>query len=202
MIRRHPLARGRSVLRDRTAMAMIEFALLAPIMCTLLLGSYEAANLILADLKLESAAETACDLLGQFKMNQSALPASEFTDYTNAVKQIMAPLPTSGTQLKAAYASITYSTGTAVIDWHTEVNGASPISLASLPNGASANNLGHATSGSTDSIVVVQLTYAYSSSLSYLLNSAYTLTEAALNRPRYVNCVPTYLNAGNPPACP
>lgn len=190
---------GGSLLRDRSGMAMIEFALLAPIMLTLLLGSYEGANLVLADLKLESAAETASDLICQTKVN-TELQSSDFTDITNAVGQILTPLPNSGTQLKIAYASITYSTGTPVIDWHTEVHGASPISLASLPNGASAANLGHETSGSTDSVIVVQLTYSYTSTLSYLLNSAYTLSESSLSRPRYVNCVATYLNSGG--TCP
>jgi hypothetical protein len=52
----------------------------------------------------------------------------------------------------------------------------------------------------TDSLIIVTLTYSYSSPLSYILNSAYTLTESAFNRPRYVSCVPTYLNTGS--VCP
>jgi Flp pilus assembly protein TadG len=194
----HPRCGG-SVVRDRSGMAMVEFALLAPIMLTLLLGSYEAADLILADLKLESAAETACDLVGQTKVG-TAQPASFFTELTSAIEQILTPLPTSGSQLQVAYASITYSTGTPVIDWHTEVNGATPINVTSLPNGASAANLGRETSGSTDSFIVAQLTYSYTSPLSYLLNSAYTLSESSMNRPRYVNCVPvTWANGGSCP---
>ena len=42
--------------------------------------------------------------------------------------------------------------------------------------------------------------YSYSSPFTYVLNSSYTLTESAFNRPRYMNCVPTYLNTGN--VCP
>ncbi|MBV9859498.1 MAG: pilus assembly protein [Alphaproteobacteria bacterium] len=185
--------------RDRAGTVMVEFALLMPVLCILFIGSYEAANLILADLKLEAAAETATDLVAQTTVN-TVLQSSDFTNITNAVKEVLTPLTTSGTQLKVAYASITYSTGTAVIDWHLEVNGATAISVGSLPNSASAGNLGSATNGSTDSFIVSQLTYSYTSPISYVLSTSYTLTESAFNRPRYMNCVPTYLNTNS--TCP
>ena len=44
---------------DISGTALVEFALLAPTLIALCIGSYETANLILADLKLEAAAETA-----------------------------------------------------------------------------------------------------------------------------------------------
>ena len=184
---------------DRSGTAAIEFALVVPVMVTLFLGSYETANLVLASMKLEAAAETAADLVAQTKVN-TVLQSADFTNITNAAKQVLTPLPTSGTQLKIAYASITYSTGTPVIDWHFEVNSASPITVAGVPNNANLANLGNETSGSTDSVIVVKLTYAYTSPISYVLNSSYTLSESAFNRPRYMNCVPTYLNTGN--VCP
>jgi Flp pilus assembly protein TadG len=185
--------------RDRSGTAAVEFALVVPVMVTLFLGSYETVNLVLASMKLEASAETAADLVAQTKVN-TVLQSADFTNVTNAAKQVLTPLPTSGTQLKIAYASITYSTGTPVIDWHFEVNSASPITVAGVPNNANLANLGNETSGSTDSVIVVKLTYAYTSPISYVLNSSYTLSESAFNRPRYMNCVPTYLNTGN--VCP
>jgi Flp pilus assembly protein TadG len=185
--------------RDRSGVAAVEFALILPGLLTLIIGSYEAANLILADLKLEAAAETAADLVAQTRIN-TVLQSSDFTNITNATTQVMSPFPTSGTLLKIAYASVTYSTGSPVIDWHVEVNGATAINPASLPNSANAANLGTETVGSTDSVIVAQLTYAYTSPVSYVLHSSYTLSESALNRPRYVTCIPTYLNTGN--VCP
>ena len=69
-----------------------------------------------------------------------------------------------------------------------------------MPNGVPSANLGTASAGSTDSVVVVQVSYSYSSPISYVLGTAYTLKEAAMSRPRYMNCVPTYLNTNN--TCP
>jgi Flp pilus assembly protein TadG len=199
MIRRRSLMPRTGFARDRSGTAVIEFALVMPGLLTLCIGSYEAANLLLADLKLEAAAETASDLVAQTRIN-TVLQAADFTNISNAVTQVMSPFPTSGSQLKIAYASVTYKTGAPLINWHVEVNSATPISATNLPNSANPANLGNETTGSTDSVIVAQVTYSYTSPVSYVLSSSYTLTEASLNRPRYVTCVPTYLNAGS--VCP
>jgi Flp pilus assembly protein TadG len=176
------------LLADCSGLAAAEFGLLLPLLLTLFIGSFETGNLLLAYMKVEQAAEMAADLVAQTAPNY-ALQSTDFTNITNAVEQALAPLPTSG--LEIAYASITYSTGTAVIDWHTEVNGASAITASSLPNGVSATTMGTAASGSTDSVIVVQVTYPYTSPVSFVLKTNWTLTEAAFNRPRYVHCVPS-----------
>jgi Flp pilus assembly protein TadG len=180
--------------RDRSGIAAVEFALLLPILLTLFLGSYELSSLLLAYLKLEAAAESAADLIAETDVN-TVLQSSDFTNVTNAVKQIMVPFSTSGTTLKIAYASITYSTGSAVINWHAEINGAPAITAASLPNGANSANLGNPASGSTDSVIVAKVTYDYTSPVTYALATNYMIAEASFMRPRYVTCVPSYLNA-------
>jgi Flp pilus assembly protein TadG len=185
--------------RDRSGNAAIEFAFLVPIMLIIFFGSFEAANLVLAYMKLEDAAETAADLVAQARVN-TVLQSTDFTNFTNAVEQVLSPLPTSGSILKIAYASVTYSTGTPVIDWHLEVNGATALTIANISASQNLANLGNETSGSTDSFVVAKLTYAYSSSFSHVLKPSYTLSETAFNRPRYMNCVATYLNTGS--VCP
>jgi len=189
--------RRRRLARNNSGMAAVEFALLLPVLFTLLIGSFETSNLLLAYLKLESAAETAADLVAQTDVN-TTLQSSDFTNITNAVSKVMTPLST--TNLKIAYASITFNTGSAAINWHVETNSAAPISLTSLPGGVTATTMGTAASGSTDSLVVVQLTYPNTSPLSSYFNTNYTLTEWAYNRPRYVSCVPTYQNNGS--VCP
>ena len=191
--------RSRNLRHDQSGIAAVEFALIFPIMLLLFLGSFETTNLVLAYMKLEASAEMAADLVAQTRVN-TVLQSTDFTNITNAAAQVLSPLPTSGTLLKIAFASLTYNTGSAVIDWHTEVNSATPITTANIPNGASLANLGNQASGSTDSVIIVTLTYSYSSPFTYVLSSSYTLTQSAFNRPRYMNCVPTYLNTGS--VCP
>ena len=205
-------ARGRQAPRrglgaDRTGTAAVEFALLFPIMMTLFIGSYEVENVLLADLKLTAAAETAADLVAQTttsggSLQTGVLQSTDFTNFTSATANVLAPLPTgSGNSLvKIAFASVTYSTGTPVIDWHIEENGATAITTANVPNNESLTNLGNASAGSLDSVIVVQVQYTYTSPISYVLNASYTLSKSAFNRPRYVTCVPSYKNTNS--QCP
>ena len=195
--RRSPLGK---FVHDRSGTAAIEFALIVPILLIIFFGSYETANLVLAYMKLEDAAETAADLVAQTTVNTVLQSSTYFPNVTNAVKQVLTPLTVSGTQLKIAYASVTYSTGSPVIDWHYEVNGATALTVANISSSQNLAKLGSETSGSTDSVIVAQLTYAYSSSFSHVLKSSYTLSELAFNRPRYSNCVATDLNTGS--VCP
>jgi Flp pilus assembly protein TadG len=187
------LIAGAKVFTDQSGLAAVEFAMLLPVLLTLFIGSYETSALLLAYLKLEAAAETAADLVAQTDV-KTTLTADSFTNITNAVDQVMTPLST--TNLKIAYASVTYDTGKAVIDWQDPTSG--PISLASLPNGVNASTLG--ANSSMDSVIVVKLTYPYTSPLSSYFSSNYTLTASAFNRPRYVTCVPSYHNTNS--QCP
>jgi Flp pilus assembly protein TadG len=186
------------IVTDRAGTAAVEFALIMPLLVTLFFGSYEISNLLLADMKLTAAAQTAADLMARTPSTTAYLQATDFTANLNAVQQVMTPLPTTGSPapLKVAYASITYNTGTPVVDWHNEQNSAtvltttsinsslhSPLSLTSLGNDSNAS------SGSTDSLVVVSIQYTYTSPISYVLNRTWTLSEIAFARPRYLACV-------------
>ncbi len=191
--------RSNHLRHDVAGLAAVEFALILPIMLLLFLGSFETTNLVLAYMKLEASAETTADLVAQTRVN-TVLQSSDFTNIANAAKQVLSPLPTSGALLKIAFASVTYNTGSAIINWHTEINSATPITTANIPNSVSLANLGNQANGSTDSVIIATLTYAYTSPFAYVLSASYTLTESAFNRPRYMNCVPTYLNTGS--VCP
>ncbi len=195
-------ARRGGLAADRAGTAAVEFALLFPILLTLFCGSYELENYLIAYLKVTAAAETAADLVAQTGISGGSqqtgvLQPVDFATFTSAAAAVLTPLPTSSNQVKIAYASVTYSTGTPVIDWHVEENGAAPITTGNVPNNQSLANLGNVAAGSTDSVIVVQVQYTYTSPLTYVLSSSYTISEAAFNRPRYVNCVPSAATTTN-----
>jgi Flp pilus assembly protein TadG len=191
-------AQRRSLVADRDGTAAVEFALLFPIMLTLFIGTYEVENVLLADLKLTAAAETAADLVAQTTITGGSagtgvLQSQDFTTFASAAADVLTPLPTGADNslVKIAFTLVTYSTGTPVIDWHVEENNATAISLANIPNNETLTNLGNAAVNSPDSVIIVQVQYTYTSPISYVLSSSYTLSESAFNRPRYVTCVPT-----------
>jgi Flp pilus assembly protein TadG len=197
------LRRAARLAGDKAGTAAVEFAALLPVLLTLFIGAYESANLLLAYHKLESSAETVAGLIAEVPAGTVVLSSGsgtgwDFGNITAAGDQVMTPFPTTG--LKVAYASVTYSTGAAVIDWHLELNGATAINIAALPDDVQTANLGTASSGSSSSFIVAQLTYPYTSPVSNFLSTAYNLTVTSYNRPRYVNCVPSYLNT-TPSTC-
>jgi Flp pilus assembly protein TadG len=196
----------RSLATDRSGTAAIEFALLAPILLTLFFGCYELENYLLANLKVTAAAETAADLVAQTNSTGGSagtgvLQAADFTAFTSATGDVLTPLPTTGKQVQVAFASVTYSTGTPVIDWQVDENGAAALTTSNVvvPNTESLSSLGTASSGSTDSVIVVRVTYSYTSPIiGFVLTSpSYTITATSFNRPRYVNCIPSAATGTN-----
>ena len=165
---------------DRAGAAAVEFALIMPLFATLFFGTFEVANLVLADMKLCATAQTAADLMAG-RASAGYVSNSDVSDASNAAARVMTPLPT-GSQLKIAYASVTYGTGAPVINWHDETNGAGAITMGTIPNGVDLTTLGGSAAGSSDSLIIVRVDYAYASPVSYVLAGTWSLSEAAFER--------------------
>jgi Flp pilus assembly protein TadG len=178
---------ARHLADDRRGTAAVEFALIFPVMLALFFGSFEITNLLMLNLKLTAATEDAADLLAQTRSNQNNVAVSDLTNYWTAATMEMSPYasaPYSTVGLQLAFASVTFTgAGAAQVAWHHELNGATPISTASLPQATLQplnNNSG------TDSVIMVQSNIVYKSPLSWVLGTSYTLADIAYNRPRYV----------------
>jgi Flp pilus assembly protein TadG len=173
---------------DRRGTAAVEFALIFPVMLALFFGSFEITNLLMLNLKLTAATEAASDLLAQTRSNQNNVAPSDLANYYTAAKMEMAPYagqPYTTQGLRLAFAVINFNgnNGSATVLWHNEQNGATPISTGSLAQGV----LMQLNNGSgTDSVVMVQSNITYTSPLSWVLGTSYTLADIAYNRPRYV----------------
>jgi Flp pilus assembly protein TadG len=165
----------RRLAQDERGMAAVEFAFVFPLMLTLFFGSFELTNVLLADLKLMAAAQTAADLVAQ----QKAVAFSDITNITTAAQEVMTPLPAGNLQI--AYASITYNNGAPVIAWQDRRNGAPAIVI---PPNSNFQTLLQSLGTGVDSVIVVQAQYNYTSPLSYVLRRTWTLSEAAYDRPR------------------
>ncbi len=156
---------------DARGAIAVEFALLAPVMLVMLLGSISAAHLARASMKAWNVAQSVGDLVAQ----QTTLTTAEMTDFCTGGKLTLAPL--TGT-LTATVASITYSTsGTRAVDWQDTTCGGATLSNALALGATYTPNPG-------DSVIVVQVTYVYTFPPSYVLPSSFTLTRTTYSRPR------------------
>ncbi len=160
-------------LRDRSAVAVIEFAFVLPVMVALSLGTFEASRAIQAKMKASNAAQVIADMIAA----QNSVTAANLSNYCNGAKLTLAPY--SQAPFKAAFASVTNN----VVDWHDEsCGGASAIAApATLATSLS--------SGGGNSVIIVQATYTYTATLVYLLPASITMTQTAFSRPRNVDTV-------------
>jgi Flp pilus assembly protein TadG len=175
-------------LDDRRGSAAIEFALLFPMMLALFFGSFEVTNLLMLNLKLTAATEDAANLLAQTRSTNNNVTTSELSNLSTAATMEMAPYsaaPYSTAGLQLAFASVNFTTasGPATLLWHYELNSAPAVVL----NQTVLETLNNGTT--SDSAIIVSSQIAYTSPLSWVLGTSYTLTDTAYNRPRYVTSI-------------
>jgi Flp pilus assembly protein TadG len=75
---------------DRSGLAAIEFAFIAPVMVTFLLGATELSNGMVADRKVSQVVSTLADLTSQ----DTEVTNAEMTNIFDCGTTIMSPLPT------------------------------------------------------------------------------------------------------------
>ncbi len=163
----------RDFLRERRAVAVVEFAIVMPMMLMLTMGTFEATRAVRAKMKADFAAQTFADLIAA----QSSVNAAALTNFCNGAQMVMVPYTT--TSLKAAIASVTNG----VVDWTDTTCGtataiSNPTTIATSLSGGGGN-----------SVIIVQTTYAYTSPVPYLMPASITLTQTAFARPRNVTTV-------------
>jgi Flp pilus assembly protein TadG len=164
-------------LRDRAGTAAVEFALLLPIMTTLLFGLFEGANAVMAYMKCIAATQTVADLVTQ----QQTVNSTDIDNFYKAGQLVMSPY-TAGS-LGIAITSVTFdiNTGVAAQAWQQTRN-SNPM------NNSTALAAGYGQKG--ESVVIVQGTFTYASWLHYVLPSTITMTQIAFSRPRLVGQIP------------
>jgi Flp pilus assembly protein TadG len=162
------IRRLRHLLRDRSAVAVIEFAIILPLMLAFALGTFEATRVVRAKMKADNAAQTIADLIA----SQNSVTAAALTNFCVGAQLVMAPYP--GALLHAAIASVTNG----AVDW-TDTSCGSATAIAS-PTTVAASLSG----GSGNSVIIVQTTYSYSSPVPYMMPASITLTHTAFARPR------------------
>ncbi|MGH7013598.1 MAG: TadE/TadG family type IV pilus assembly protein [Stellaceae bacterium] len=171
------LRRVQRLLTHQGGTALIEFALILPIMITLFMGLFEGTRVVAASMRLANAAQSVADMIAQ----QSNITSTTMTNFCNGGQLSMTPL--SGTSLQIAVAEVTNSGSTLTVDWNdTTCNSATTIANATTLATSLVPN-------ANDSVVIVQATYAYTSPISYVLSKSYTLTQTAYQRPYNVGTI-------------
>lgn len=157
---------------DCRGISAVEFAVLMPVMLTLLLGSVEASQGIAADRKVELTAHTLADLASQYTDVTNAV----MTNILNAGAAIIAPYPAAN--LKEVVSEIAVdSQGNATVVWSDTLNGTALTvgQTVSVPSSLATPNT---------YLILAQVQYGYSPTYGYVLTGTLALSDQSYVRPR------------------
>jgi Flp pilus assembly protein TadG len=210
----------RLLARERRGMALVEFAMLAPLMLLMLLGSVLGSGLMLAYMKVNDAAETAVDLITQCtSVTGGGTPGGSPTpnattgdlqNFANAALGVLYPLDT--TQANIAFASVSWNaqgTVNAAADWLWPTS----TTLFSTSAVSQVQNLQLNNTGFQGAVVIVNMTYTYQMPFTFTIpgingtsfhpfgNGTFTFNSNGYSYPRYTGGQKIPLVAGTATTC-
>lgn len=157
---------------DTRGVSAVEFALLAPFMIALYLGSVQLTLGLTADRKVSQVANSVADLVTQ----DDFITDADLVDIYAAADAILNPFDTAPLSLRIT--SIRMDADEEIfVDW-SDGEGMTPLdtdSLPELPDGLLAP---------MNSIIMVEADYVFSTNLGELTRTPITLSDTAYLRPR------------------
>jgi Flp pilus assembly protein TadG len=163
----------RKALRATEGLAAVEFAMLAPVLVAMFLGSIELTSALDCKQKVTGMAATAADLIAQEK----TVASTDISNVYSAINSIVYPYPTTG--LKIVITSLTDNgAGGGKVAWSCAQNATARTvntNVTPVPTGV-------ITTGG--SVILVEVTYPYTSSIAKFLTSSTNMTSTFYARPR------------------
>lgn len=160
---------------DKRGVSAVEFALILPIMCTLVFATVETTSGLRADRKLTIVTRTISDLSAQ----TGQITNPDMTGILDAGAVIMSPFPTASLAMTVTGIQIN-DRGQATVAWSDSRGGTRRGcgSAVSIP----ASLLPPA--GQRGFVVMAESTYQYRPVIPWLMPSAINMSERLFNRPR------------------
>lgn len=163
--------------REKRGVAAVEFALIAPVMIALWLGSIELSQGVSIDRKVSLASSALADLVTQ----QGNITQAEMDNIMDATLAIMAPYDVSNLSIEIAGVSMDANSATRV-EWSATRGGSAPVvgSAYAIP----------APIVQPDSfLVVANLSYAHTPATTQALTGTIHLTDDFFLRPRRTDTI-------------
>ena len=162
---------------DERGISAVEFALLAPLMIAFYMGMAEFCQGYMANKRMGHVSAMVADLVSQ----EATVTTTNVDDIFSIGRLIMKPFPT--TTLKQRVSAVTMTSGRARIVWSRGSGGMLPRAVNSeitLPADMIVN---------TQSIIVSEATYNYSSPVKYVMPGVTQFSSIYYLRPRIVEAV-------------
>jgi len=158
--------------RAKDGLAAIEFAMLAPVMVALFLGSIELCDALNCQQKVTGMASTAADLIAQ----ETTISNTDMSNVFSAVNSIVYPYPAGSIQI--VISSLTYKTATTgTVAWSSAQNATARTvtSVVTVPTGVISSG---------GSVILAEVTYPYTSPVSDYITGTINMSQMFYARPR------------------
>ena len=195
----------RQTLRDRSGSVLIEFALIAPILVSLLLGMYDLGPALLVRFKVASATQTVADIATQ----ASTMQAADIVNFFAAGGDVMAPFSSSSLVLRISNIA-SDGQGGAFVYWSCGNGSLTPYTakaaVTSTPTNTALSNLliltsgksgAYTTVGADTTFIMVESQYTFTAPAGFVIRTAQTLTSTAYTMPRLSTYVGPTTGASN-----
>ena len=174
--------------RETGGMAAIEFAMIAPIMFFLFVGTIEFSQALTVDRRLTQAASSTADLIA--RAPNSGLTAAQVDRDLKIVEQLIAPYELERLYVKVISVIAQGTPGNPsvliyTVDWSRD-------NLAGTPHnrGDTFNQIPQGLLVAGESVIVSEATYNYAPLVfNYFIQSAFNMTERFFLKPRNSSCV-------------
>jgi Flp pilus assembly protein TadG len=181
MITRMRRALGRFA-GDRRGVSAVEFALLAPLMITLYLGSVEVSDGIIADRKVTLTAAALANLTAQV----ATISTSDMTNILDASSAIISPY--SAAKLKITVSCVAIDANSkATVKWSVTRNGTARSGVVTIPPALAVAN---------SQLIFAEASYDYKPTIGYTITGTLTLADRMYMSPRI--SAPSYPDAAHP----
>ena len=159
--------------RNREGVALVEFAMMLPVMLVAYLGMVEVVQLVMINRKVTQLTSALSDLTARVQSVSSA----DIENIFNAAQTILMPYDNSKASMVIANVVID-SAGVAKICWSNQRNGTAPArgTTVVLPDSVRIPGT---------SVIMARASYAYTPAIGYVLTGSFTLGDHPIfARPR------------------
>ncbi|MDE2350630.1 MAG: pilus assembly protein [Alphaproteobacteria bacterium] len=172
------LSRWRTFARDKRGLAAVEFALIAPVLVTLLLGTVEVCDALAVHEKVTMLASTGADLVAQ----ASSVSATDMSNIFAADSAVLFPYDGSIAQIVIS-SIVSDGKGGGTVAWSQAQNG-TPLSVGrtmTIPTGLMDQSRCPA---NACSVILAQVSYGYKSPVGKFIIGTVAMTDSFYERPR------------------
>ena len=165
------------IIIDTRGAAAVEFALIAPAILSIFLGTAELSQGVAVDRKVTITARSLSDLVAQ----STTISDADMTNIFNAATAILTPYSSSPLKARVSAVNIDAS-GNATIGWSSQSNWTAytPGTAVTIPTALKMPN---------SQLIWGEITYAYTPPVAKYISGTLNLTDQFFARPRQSNTV-------------